>query len=134
MATDALTDLTAAIAQGLGATTGSMRPAIEQLFGDRYQKRYLDPTSIRDAYGLAGDRVPLRDPAVPRTGVHVPARAHARGRVRQSARRAAARPARPDCRGDRGTVRRPARRAHRTAGPPCPSRRGLGQGPGLSPA
>lgn len=53
MATDALTNLTAAIVQGLGATTGSMRPAIEQLFGDRYQKRHREPTSIRDAYGLA---------------------------------------------------------------------------------
>jgi hypothetical protein len=50
---DALTNLAAAVAKGLGATTGSMRPAIEQLFGDRYQKRHLEPTSVRDAYGLA---------------------------------------------------------------------------------
>jgi 5-methylcytosine-specific restriction protein B len=30
-----------------------MRPLIEALFGDRYPKRHLEPTSIRDAYGLA---------------------------------------------------------------------------------
>jgi len=53
MPTDALSSLAAAIAQGRGVTTGSMRPAIERLFGERYQKRYLEPTSIRDAYALA---------------------------------------------------------------------------------
>jgi 5-methylcytosine-specific restriction protein B len=30
-----------------------MRPAIERLFGERYQKRHLESTSIRDAYALA---------------------------------------------------------------------------------
>jgi 5-methylcytosine-specific restriction protein B len=53
MTTDALTDLTAAIVQGLRAKTGTMRSAIEKLFGERYQKRHLEATSIRDAYGLA---------------------------------------------------------------------------------
>jgi 5-methylcytosine-specific restriction protein B len=39
-----------------------MRPAIEKLFGERYQKRHLEATSIRDAYAL-GD---------PNEGVGVP--------------------------------------------------------------
>jgi len=53
MLSDALTELTTAIAQGLQATAPSMRPAIEKLFGDRYHKRHFERTSIRDAYGLA---------------------------------------------------------------------------------
>jgi 5-methylcytosine-specific restriction protein B len=50
---DALTELTAVIAQGLKAPAVSMRSAIEKLFGDRYHKRHLERTSIRDAYALA---------------------------------------------------------------------------------
>ena len=53
MPEDALTELTRAITQGRGAPNGCMRPAIEKLFGERYQKRHLEPTSIRDAYSLA---------------------------------------------------------------------------------
>jgi hypothetical protein len=53
MSSDALGELTAAIAQGLHGATASIRPAIEKLFGERYQKRHLEPTSIRDAYSLA---------------------------------------------------------------------------------
>jgi 5-methylcytosine-specific restriction enzyme B len=53
MPEDALTTLTRAITQGLGVPAGSMRPAIEKLFGERYQKRHLESTSIRDAYSLA---------------------------------------------------------------------------------
>jgi 5-methylcytosine-specific restriction protein B len=53
MAHDALTDLAAAIAKGLPAPAGGMRPLIDVLFGDRYPKRYLELTSIRDAYALA---------------------------------------------------------------------------------
>src|SRR5215813_1181967 len=53
MPEDALTELTRAIIQGLGVAAGTMRPAIEKLFGERYQKRHLEPTSIRDAYSLA---------------------------------------------------------------------------------
>jgi 5-methylcytosine-specific restriction protein B len=30
-----------------------MRPAIEKLFGERYQRRHFEPTSVRDAYALA---------------------------------------------------------------------------------
>ena len=55
MPSDVLGDLSVAIAQGLGVTTGSMRSAIEKLFGERYQRRHLEPTSIRDAYALASD-------------------------------------------------------------------------------
>jgi 5-methylcytosine-specific restriction enzyme B len=61
MPSDALGELSAAIAQGLSGTTANMRSMIEKLFGERYQSRHLKPTSIRDAYGLAtekGDGVP----------------------------------------------------------------------------
>ena len=30
-----------------------LKPAMEAIFGDRYQKRYFEPTMLRDAYGLA---------------------------------------------------------------------------------
>ena len=53
MPSDALGDLSAAIAQGLPDTVGKMRSTIEKLFGERYQKRHLVPTTIRDAYTLA---------------------------------------------------------------------------------
>ncbi len=53
MPSDALTELAGSIARGLGAATGTMRPAIEKLFGERYQRRHFEPTSIRDAYALA---------------------------------------------------------------------------------
>ena len=53
MVTDALTALSAAIARGRNAPVESMRPAIEKLFGDRYHKRHLEQTSVRNAYSLA---------------------------------------------------------------------------------
>ena len=57
MPSDALTELTTAIGQGLAAPSGSMRPAIEKMFGERYQKRHLERhaerVSMRDAYALA---------------------------------------------------------------------------------
>lgn len=66
MPSDVLGDLSVAIAQGLGVTTGSMRSAIEKLFGARYQKRHLEPTSIRDAYALATE---AGDGGVPYAGL-----------------------------------------------------------------
>jgi 5-methylcytosine-specific restriction protein B len=66
MPSDVLGDLSAAIAQGLPVTAGSMRSAIEKLFGERYQKRHLEPTSIRDAYALATE---AGDGGVPYAGL-----------------------------------------------------------------
>lgn len=65
MPNDALTDLAAAITQGLRLTTGGLRSALEKLFGERYQKRHLERTSIRDAYALADQN----DGGVPYAGV-----------------------------------------------------------------
>ncbi len=53
MPQDSLASLAVAIANGLPAPTGGMRLIIEGLFGDRYPRRYFEPTSIRDAYALA---------------------------------------------------------------------------------
>ena len=50
MADDALGELSKAIAQG-AKFKGDMRPLIEALFGERYNKRHLEKTSIRDAFG-----------------------------------------------------------------------------------
>jgi 5-methylcytosine-specific restriction protein B len=50
---DALNTLAAQIARGLPAPTGGMRPLIQALFGERYQKRHWEPTTARDAYALA---------------------------------------------------------------------------------
>jgi len=65
MSSDALTDLATIIAQGLEAPPNTMRSAIERLFGQRYHKRHLEPTSIRDAYGLAE----MGDGGVPYAGL-----------------------------------------------------------------
>jgi 5-methylcytosine-specific restriction protein B len=54
MADDALGELSKAIAQG-AKFKGDMRPLIEALFGERYNKRHLEKTSIRDAFGLSTD-------------------------------------------------------------------------------
>ena len=57
---------------------------------------------LRERAGAAaGGRVPLRGAALPRPRVHLQARAHPRGGVRQPAARPAARAARPDRRRDR---------------------------------
>jgi 5-methylcytosine-specific restriction enzyme B len=53
MPQNALSELAAAIARGLPGPSTGMRPLIELLFGSRYPKRHLEPTSIRDAYALA---------------------------------------------------------------------------------
>lgn len=55
MPRDALADLATAVSKGLPAPPGGMRPLVEALFGERYVKRHLEPTSIRDAYALAGE-------------------------------------------------------------------------------
>ena len=55
MAEDRLTDLARLIAQGLPGPDGGMRPRIDALFGDRYPKRLLAPSAIRDAYALASE-------------------------------------------------------------------------------
>lgn len=57
---DALGALTEAIRTGLPGPDGGMKPLMEALFGERYQRRGFEKTSMRDAYGLAGegDKVP----------------------------------------------------------------------------
>lgn len=50
---DALQELTSTIALGLNGLEGAVRPRIEALFGDRYQKRHFAPSAVRDAYALA---------------------------------------------------------------------------------
>lgn len=62
--TDSLTELASAIAQGLPSPSGGLRPHIDALFGDRYQKRYHSPTAVRDAYALADG-----DEGVPYAGI-----------------------------------------------------------------
>ena len=81
-----------------------------------------------------GRRVPLRDAALPGPRVHVQARAHPRGGLRQPAPGAAAGAPRPDRRRDRAPSRRPSRGACRAAGPPRLPRRGLGRRPCISVA
>ena len=51
--TDSLQELATAIARGLDYLDGGMRARIAALFGERYPRRHLAPTAIRDAYGLA---------------------------------------------------------------------------------
>ena len=82
----------------------------------------------------ASGRVPLRDAALSRARIHLQACPDARGGLRRSAPGAAAGAARPHCRGPGSARRRPPGRAGRTAGPPCPAGRGVGQGPGVLPA
>lgn len=50
---DALQELSAAIARGLDGLEGEMKPRIEALFGERYPKRHFATTALRSAYGLA---------------------------------------------------------------------------------
>jgi 5-methylcytosine-specific restriction enzyme B len=51
--TDALQELASAIALGLNGPEGAIRPIIDALFGERYPKRHLSSTTIRNAYALA---------------------------------------------------------------------------------
>lgn len=53
MPEDALTTLATFVARGLPGPDAGMRSVIPGLFGSRYHKRHLEPTSIRDAYSLA---------------------------------------------------------------------------------
>ncbi len=53
MPNDSLTELAKVIANGLPGPSTGLRPHIDALFGDRYQKRYHAATAVRDAYGLA---------------------------------------------------------------------------------
>lgn len=50
---DALQELANAIASGLNGAESEVKPRIEALFGDRYPKRHLATTALRNAYGLA---------------------------------------------------------------------------------
>jgi 5-methylcytosine-specific restriction protein B len=72
---DTCTALATAIQRGLSRPDGGVRPLLEGLFGNRYQKRHFAPTAIRDAYALAAgdaeDGVPfagLIHPDNPPTG------------------------------------------------------------------
>ncbi|MFZ5825374.1 MAG: McrB family protein [Bacillota bacterium] len=53
---DALTELATAIAQGLPAPEGGVRPLLEELFGGRYHARHRNQVGIRDP--LAGLDIP----------------------------------------------------------------------------
>ena len=54
MPNDSLTELAGVIRQGLRSVREKgVRPLLEKLFGDRFQKRHFEPSLIRDAYGLA---------------------------------------------------------------------------------
>ncbi len=53
MPVDSLTLLARTIASGLPGPDGGLKPTLEALFGDRYQRRYHSPTALRDAYALA---------------------------------------------------------------------------------
>ncbi len=64
MPNDSLTELAKVIAQGLPGPNGGLRPYIDALFGDRYQKRYHAATAVRDAYALADG-----DDGVPYAGI-----------------------------------------------------------------
>src|SRR5687768_16255927 len=60
MPTDSLAALAKLIAAGVPAPEGGVKPLIEALFGERYQRRNFAPTMMRDAYAVAseGDGVP----------------------------------------------------------------------------
>ena len=77
----------------------------------------------------AGGRVRLRGKALPRSRVHLQARAHPRGGLRQPAARPAPRAPRPDRRRDRARLRGPAERAQSTASPTTPSGASCGRRP-----
>ncbi len=62
--TDSLLALAKLIAQGLPGPEGGIRPYIEALFGDRFQKRHHATTALRDAYALAEG-----DEGVPYAGI-----------------------------------------------------------------
>ena len=79
----------------------------------------------------AGRRVPLRNQPLPRARIHLQARPHPRGGLRQSPAGAATGPARPHRRSHRTALCRPSDRAGGTAGPACLPGRGLGQGRGV---
>lgn len=64
MPNDSLTELARLISQGLPGPSGGLRPYIDALFGDRYQKRHQSPTAVRDAYALADG-----DEGVPYAGI-----------------------------------------------------------------
>jgi hypothetical protein len=54
---DALQHLVDVIRGGLEATPkDGLRPAMEALFGERYQQRNFDKAMLRDAYALAGSK------------------------------------------------------------------------------
>ena len=70
----------------------------------------------------------------PEHRVHLQARPHPAGGLRDAAPGAAARAPCPHRRGPGGARRGPGGRAGRTPGAPCPAGRGVGQGPGVLPA
>lgn len=54
MPNDSLSELAGVIRQGLRSVPEKgVRPLLERLFGERFQKRHLEPSLIRDAYALA---------------------------------------------------------------------------------
>ena len=57
MATDNLTRLAEVIRQGFGPfQRRASGPLLEGVFGERFQRRHLEPSLIRDAYALARTR------------------------------------------------------------------------------
>jgi class 3 adenylate cyclase len=68
-----------------------------------------------------GWRVPIRDEPVPRSRLHIQARPHARGRVRQRAAAASRRSSRAYRRRDRDASPGSPQRGNRAARPPCPT-------------
>ena len=65
--------------------------------------------------------VPVRDKTFPRSGVHLQARSHSRGRLRRAPSGSASDPPREGCGGNRAAGRRPCARTGRGARPSCAS-------------
>ena len=86
------------------------------------------------AHPPPGGRVPPRDEPLPGSRVHLQARPHARGRVREPAPGPAARPPCPDRGGPGDALPRSAGRAGGAPGPPCRPGRAVGEGRHVPPA
>ena len=50
---DSLRMLAGLISKGLSVVDGDVRAGMDALFGERYQRRFLQPTTMRYAYALA---------------------------------------------------------------------------------
>jgi class 3 adenylate cyclase len=122
-------------ARGQAAPAGRRRHrqgrAVRAPAGHRRRARGRPAPGARPA---PGGGVPVRDEPVPGSRVHLQARLHARGRLRECPSRSPAPASRPARRRHRGALPQPAGRARRAAGPPRLPGRAMGGGGRLPPS